>query len=110
MMKNKILTIYEINLYQIMIFVYRQHNTMLPKVFDNCFANVSHHYPSRFSQYGFLTQADVGRKAKYSIIHRGPHVWNHFKCDEIKSSNSLQSFKRQIKSFPIGLEEGLNIW
>ena len=79
MLSNKVLDIYEINLYQIMLFMLKAYKNQLPACLSNLFHRTKHKYPTISIKYLFYLKDDSNRINKFNISHRGPHIWNSFK-------------------------------
>ena len=92
----KALNVYQINLYQIASFMYQVKNGSIPKIFSNDFSSVEHFYPTRFSQKNFQLPRSL-KTSRFSIISRGPKIWNEFLSSNEKDSSSLYSFKYSLK-------------
>ena len=61
MKKLKALNIYQLNIYQTLILMYKSLNNSSPKVFQNKFKNVNHKYPTHHSKQN-LTRSRSGLK------------------------------------------------
>ena len=72
-------------------------NSTIPKVFEDNFSSVDHSYQTRFAVNSFQLPRS-SKTSKFSIILRGPKIWNHFLNDEDKSSPTLSSFKHKMKT------------
>ena len=90
------LNVYQINLYQISAFMYQVKNGTIPKIFQNNFSNVDHSYPTRFAVNSFQLPRS-SKTSKFSILTRGPKLWNQFLSNEEKNKRTLFSFKRTLK-------------
>ena len=87
----KALNVYQVNLYQVTSFMYQTKEGTVPKVFNKNFSSVNHSYTTRFSLNNFrLPQSS--KTSKFSIISRGPKVWNQFLTDDEKNSPTLLDF------------------
>ena len=71
----KALNVYQINLYQIASFMYQVKNGSIPKIFSNDFSSVEHSYPTRFFRKNFQLPRSL-KTSRFSIISRGPKIWN----------------------------------
>lgn len=97
MAENKILTVHNINTYQVMCFMYKQTKNDIPTCFADNFTKIEHKYETRFSQNAFYEDDRCGRFSRFNIKNRGPHIWNTFE-NEIKNSRSIAIFKQKIKN------------
>ena len=71
MRELKALNVYQINLYQVIIFMYKIKMGSIPKIFNNNFSSVDHACPTRFSLNSFQLPRSL-KTSKFSIILRGP--------------------------------------
>ena len=62
------------------------------KIFNNDFTSVEHSYPTRFSLNSFQLPRS-SNTSRFSIILRGPEIWNDFLTNDEKNSLTLSSFK-----------------
>ena len=92
-----ILNIYQLNLYQILIFMFKLKNEMTPEFFQNQFSLIKHRYPTRFSKNSYQVPRTSLRKTNFSITCRGPRLWNNILPTSSKSITSINSFKNTIK-------------
>ena len=68
----------------------------IPKIFSSDFSSVEHSYPTRFSRKNFQLPRSL-KTSKFSIISRGPKIWNEFLSNNEKDFPSLFSFKYSLK-------------
>ena len=97
MKKLKALNVYQINLYQVTSFMYQVKNGTIPKIFNNSFSSVDHSYSTRFSLNSFQLPRS-SKTSKFSIISRGPKLWNQFLNNDEKNRPTILSFKHALKS------------
>ena len=95
----QLLNIYELNSYQIGLFMYSYTKGSLPSAFSNYFSlnNSIHKHYTRSSEKFHMkfTRTNYGR---FSIKYKGPMIWNTLP-DVLKNIKSLQMFKKRIKNF-----------
>ncbi|XP_065678245.1 tigger transposable element-derived protein 4-like [Hydra vulgaris] len=92
----QILNVFQLNLYQILIFMYKLHNKISPIIFSTLFNKINHMYSARFSKY---EQPKMHYLAtKFFIAVRGPKLWNALLSDELKNCSSLYLFKKKIET------------
>ena len=101
----KALNVYETNLYQNLLFMFKYQNDMLPKFFNNHFSIISHKYLTRCSIHNFNLPKSTLKKTDYSISYRGPRLWNRILDDKMKSITVIQSFKNVIKQHLLDLTD-----
>ena len=51
-----ILNVYQLNLYQTLIFMFKLKHKMIPEVFQSQFSVINHRYPTRYSSNSFKIQ------------------------------------------------------
>ena len=97
LMKNiKALNVYQINILQVSSFMYQVKHNNVPKIFNSNFSAVEHPYSTRFSLNSFQLPRSSGA-SKFSIISRGPKLWNDYLTKEDKNCPSYYAFKRNLK-------------
>ena len=96
MKKIKALNVYQINLFQVISFMYKVKNGTVPDVFNNNFSSVNHSHSTRFSLNCFELPRSL-KTSKFSILLRGPKLWNQFLNNEEKNSPTIDSFKCALK-------------
>ena len=96
MYKLNALNVYQINLYQVILFMYQVKNNVVPKIFNDNFPTVDHSYSTRFSINNFQFPRS-SQTSRFSIILRGPKLWNEFLNNEDKNIPKLFTFKRNLK-------------
>lgn len=95
---HKILSLENINKYQILLYMFRLHNKLLPKAISidlqtgteihSHYTRSAHHYRSHHARL---------RVKQFSLPCTGPHLWNSLP-ESLKNLKSVNSFKRSIKS------------
>ena len=98
----KILNIFNLNTYQLLIFMFKFSNKDLPPNFDFFFQkNVSERYNLRVNTQGKLSlPKNTCKYIEHSLAYRGPKLWNSIH-DEIKKAPNLNTFKGLLKNFLI---------
>ena len=107
---NRILNVFEINLFQLMTIMFRHKKQLLPEIFSNKFAPASNRYSTRLTRHGYREKTPPSQLNKFSITTRGPYVWNRMTCKEAKVSHTLQSFKKQIKSYLLSSPDTIKLY
>ena len=93
-----VLNIYQINIQQVLILMFKLKYEMGPKVFQNKFSTVHHKYPTRHAlNCNYLIPKTTLRMTDFSINCRGPKLWNKFLTREMKVLTSLPKFKYLCK-------------
>ena len=88
----KALNVYQLNLYQVTSFMYQVKMGTVPKIFNNDFSSVDHSYSTRFALNSFQLPRS-SKTSKFSILLRGPKLWNEFLNNNEKEILTLSSFK-----------------
>ena len=96
MKKLNALNVHQINLYKICIFMYQVKRGTIPKIFNNDFTSVEHSYRTRFALNSFQLPRS-SKASKFSILLRGPKLWNEFLNSDEKNISKLTSFKNVLK-------------
>src|SRR6218665_324324 len=99
--KLNLLTLNNINKYQILLFMFRYHHSLLPKTINIHFQTGSkiHGHYTRFSHHYRSHYARINTK-EFSIHCIGPVLWNNLP-EELKILYSINSFKCHLKQFLI---------
>ena len=92
------LNIYQLNMHQVLLFMYKMKQNMTPKLFTNQFNSIQHKYNTRFSKNNYQVPKILLKSSTFSIRHRGPYLWNNFLSDEIKTNATLNIFKKNVKT------------
>ena len=98
------LNIYQINIFQTLVFMFKLKNNMAPKVFQNQFKSIQHKYPTKYSLQNFKQPKTISKLTKYSITSRGPELWNNFINNETKLITNISRFKKTIKKQILNFE------
>ena len=77
--------------------MYQVKTSTIPKIFNRNFSSVEHSYNTRFAIDNFQLPRSV-MLSRFSIISRGPKLWNQFLTNVEKSSSNLSSFKHLVKN------------
>lgn len=109
MVHHGVLNVYEINVLQTMVFLYKHQHHLLPEVFTPYFQRVQHRYNSRLMKYGYREKLFFGKR-KHSIVCRGPYIWNRLNCAIAKVSPTLINFKHEMIKFLRHLPPSEFVW
>ena len=105
-----ILNVYKLNLYQVLIFMFKLDKNILPILFYSIFEKTNHMYPTRFSKYNYIQSKTYYSATKFSIVNRGPKLWNIILNNEMKTNYSLNQFKKKLKQLLLLTENELNFF
>ena len=102
----KILNVYQLNLHQHLIFIYKSKNEILPHIFKNRFNTVLHKYPTKCCKKKYRLPILKTKLSRFSINYRAPFLWNSF--NNLLASflaKSVTSFKLKAKSIFLNLSD-----
>ena len=105
MLRLNALNIYQLNLYQILVFMFKAKNNLLPNTFSSVFTNVSHKYTTRYATDACVQTKVCTKQTCFRIYKRGPTLWNKLKFLIPTADTSLTSFKKTLKSKIMMLED-----
>ena len=94
-----ILNIYDLCRMQILTFVFKSTNNLLPSIYINyfTFAKELHEYSTRSSKSCNLYRITAHKSCRANVlVYRGPKYWNQLSLS-VKSASSLRIFKRVLK-------------
>ena len=78
MKESNILNVYQINILQHLLYMFKVKNSITPRVFNQAFSLIDHLYPTRFFNNSFKI-CDFNLKLTcFAIGFRGPTIWNLF--------------------------------
>ena len=92
------LNVYQINLYQHLIFMFKLNTNQAPSIFSDLIKKPDHKYPTKFSENCFSLKHFSLKSSKYSISFRGPKIWNDFLSKKEKELQSFSLFKKAVHS------------
>ena len=75
-----------------------------PAAFRNDFREISHRYPTGFSQNNFVEGNIVSDQTKFAVSSRGPRLWNRLLNQEQKNMAYINGFKNSVKTSLLYLE------
>ena len=92
------LNIYQINLYQHLVFMYKVYKNKETLTFNELIKKPFHKYPTKFSENCFSLKAISLKSTKYCISFCGPKIWNTFLTKEEMVLQSFSIFKKVVHS------------
>ena len=104
MEEMKVLNIYKLNIYQVLTFSFKIKRDSAPAAFWNNFREISHLYPTGFSQRNFVEGNIVPNQTKFAVSSRGRRLWNRILNQEQKNMAHINSFKSSVKASLLYLE------
>ena len=97
MKELNILNVYQINILQHLLFMFKVKNSITPRVFSHVFSSIDHLHPTRFSDSNFKICDFNLKLTRFAIAFRGPTIWNKFLTESEKCYTSIDVFKNMIK-------------
>ena len=107
LMELNALNIYKLNIYQVLLFMFKSKHGLSPNIFHSYFTKISHKYPTNFSNDNFVVPRFYLKLSSFQIQYRGPFLWNEFFQKIIKNiilnNISFEQFKTVCKRFLLGI-------
>ena len=75
-----------------------------PAAFRNDFREISHRYPTGFSQSNFVESNILSNQTKFAVSSRGWRLWNRILNQEQKNMAYINGFKNSVKTSLLYLE------
>ena len=72
------LNVYQINIFQVLKFMYKSKHNLNPREFDNTFTKIHHGYPTKFFRSNFKQLKVITKTTSFAISSRGPKIWNNY--------------------------------
>ena len=96
--ENNILNMYQLNIFNKLLFLHRVKNGKAPNVFLSRFLRPSHYCPTSFSQNNYIVPSFKLTKRKYRITIRARKLWNIILNIEEKLIEKPAVFKATLKT------------
>ena len=107
--KCKILTLQEIHIFKVAIFMFKVHHNVAPLTFQEYFVCNSEIHSYRTRTHSMLRVPYYRLEImKLSVRVKGVYIWN-FICNSISPDCSLNSFKFSLRKLLLGNKQILNI-
>ena len=90
------LNVYQINIFQVLKFMYKSKHNLNPRMFDNTFTEIHQGYPTRFSRSNFKQPKIITKTTSFAISSCGPKIWNNC-LHKFKKKLSLSLFFHKLK-------------
>ena len=81
----QILNVYQLNLFQTILFMFKLKNDIIPQVFRSQFSCINHRYPTRHSINNSTVPMTKLHKTNFTITCRGPSLWNKIPTAAMKT-------------------------
>jgi len=105
MQKMKTLNIYQLNIYQILLFMHKVKNNNIPNIFKQSFQLNHNKYNTKSSKTTFFKPFYKTKFAQFAISFRGPHMWNVLIPNTLQKEESFSIFKSKVKQICLQLNE-----
>ena len=106
----KISNIYKLNIYQVLTFMFKIKRDSAPTAFRNDFREISHWYPTGFSQSNFAEGNILSNQAKFAVSSQGPRLRNRLLNQDKKNMAYVNDFKNSVKTSLLYLENEIYFW
>ena len=103
MQKVKALNIYQLNIYQILLFMHKVKNKNIHNVFKKSFNLTNNKYETKSSNLLFYKPFCRTKYTQFSISYRGPHIWNSLVPNKLQEV-SYENYKQKTKQMCLTLE------
>ena len=97
MKKLNALNVYQINIYQTLLFMHKIKYNLAAKIFNDHFEQMNHKYSTKFSENSFKQPKTILKSTGYSVLNRAPSLWNKSLDTKWKSIHSLSLFRQKVK-------------
>ena len=97
MQKLGILNVYQLNIYNILLLVYKSMHGLSPTSFATKFSKIQHKYQTRNTSKSLQVPPGKLMVSRFSVGNRGPLIWNKFVDRNINEFNSLHQFQVYVK-------------
>ena len=101
------LNVYQINIFQILKFMYKAKHNLNPIVFDNTFPEIHHRYPTRFPRSNFTQPKIITKATSFAISSRGSKIWKNYLHEFEKTILSLLLAFNKLKNKLLESEDEL---
>ena len=98
MLELNALNVYQVNIYQNLILLYKVHTGTAPSIFFNKFLKINYNYPtSSKNSSNYTIPKSTMKLTIFLISRRGPILWSTVLDATLKEIESLPLFKAKIK-------------
>ena len=98
MLEMNVLNVYQINIYQNLVLLYKAHTSTTPSIFFNKFSKINHNYPTSSRNSGNYTiPKSTAKLTNFAILSRGPILWYTVLDATLKEIESSPLFKAKVK-------------
>ena len=103
----KALNVFQLNIFNILCFMYKCKQDLNPTVFRNIFTHRTKTKYARRNENSIQEPLCQTNFSQYCISYRGPYLWNKIVISKkltFSDSDSLQAFKHVLKRFLLSME------
>ena len=104
MEEMKTLNIYILNIYQVLTFLFKIKQDAVPAAFWNSLWEITHRYPTGFTQSNFVEGNILSNQTKFGVSSRGPRLCNRLLNQEQKNMAYINGFKNSVKTSLLWIE------
>ena len=101
--KMNALNVYQINIFQVLILMFKVKHNMAPAAISELFKPIHHKYCTKSSSQNFYNPKTISKTTTFSISSRGPFLWNNFLNSNTKEIVLLSKFKNTVKKIILNL-------
>ena len=98
------LNIFQLNIYQILLFMHKVKNNSVPRVFNQTFSINNNKYNTRSTKTKFSKPFVKSKTSQYAISFRGPQLWNKIVPQNLHDL-SFSNFKVEINKICFTIDE-----
>ena len=110
MVENKILNIYEINLFNFFKLMFKAYRNEVPDCIQEKLTKNTHKYPTRFSDATYKCDTfSFNSHNKFSFPYRGPYIWNYLVMINPIIPEKINP-KPLVKSILLSEDAQIKIW
>ena len=103
------LNIYQINIFQTLILMFKSQHRLSPTIFEDMFTKIKHKYPTNFANNNNFKIPNVNLKStRFAISTRGPTLWNTLLSNSIKTDENLSTFQSATKQLIFNLHNEMS--
>ena len=103
------LNVYQTNIFQVLTFIMKSRNKVLPRAFNEFFKDLHHKYPTRYANDALVQNMSKTKQVSFRISSRGPKLWNALKgIIPNDDSLGLLKIKHNLKTLLLDMEDELD--
>ena len=110
MIKNGILNVYQLNIYQVLVLMYKIIHGTSPTIFRNKIKKLENRYSTRYSKFNYKIPLFKQKSSTFAFIYRAPYLWNSILDTNIKICKTPIRFSKLLKTFLLQNETDLHCY